>query len=143
MSSRSVKLTRRRHGLSTHDVVVLAADGLLGACRATAKTDDTQRAALEPNLAGEVLEAEAQEAEGAGHGVRLGLVPTPSERKPARGAWAYTYVVDGVAALDVAGVAVAATEDGRGGGRKEREGEEGEGSSTSEHGERVWGLGKE
>ena len=53
----------------------------------------------------------------------------------------HTYVLDGVAALDVTGVAAVAAEDSGRGDRKEGESEEGEGSSAGKHCERVWGIG--
>ena len=119
----------RKTDKDTYDVVVLAADGLLGAGGGDLPADDGHRVALDANLADDVLDADAESTEqrkasgGVGLGVTLSVVCAEVREKN-------THVLEVVAALDGSGVAVTDTT----GEGEEREGEEGsDGGDASDH----------
>lgn len=66
-------LEEGRNDWDTYDDTVRAADGVSAACRARANTDNTDRAAFEPNEAGDAAQVDTEQAEEGGRSSRVGL----------------------------------------------------------------------
>ena len=120
-------------GNATHDIVVLAADSLGGARVASADAHDRDGRAGEADKDVDALDNDAEQAEEASDGgVRGLIVASRQSLQSVAPDIEHAYTLHAVAALDGARRARIALREG-GGGRKNREGSEGEGSDAREH----------
>ena len=130
----SIRATNYSKSLQdTHNVVVLAADSLGGARAAGADTNDGDGRAGKADEDVDTLDNDAEEAEEASNGGVRGLtIASRQSRQFAALHIEHAYTLHAVAALDGARRARIALRKG-GGGRKNREGSDGEGSDAREH----------